>query len=242
VSVRLSMRTTNSRRDSVGRGRWRRTLTVLVAGTLAGPLSVAAGAQDFSPPAPRMPRPWTIGAYVGISRHSPVGIWGLTPDREHVLVGLHATIPIVRRPRWMFAYAPEAIPLIVVSDNPTSEAPRTAGAPPREAIEGSRAAVAGVGIAPIGLEVQVDATKRFAVYGAGAMGGLWFTRPIPVVDARAFNFTFDFGGGVLVRLTNRTRLRAGYKFHHLSNAKTAPSNPGVDAKVFLVGLDRQFGS
>jgi hypothetical protein len=42
-------------------------------------------------------------------------------------------------------------------------------------------------------------------------------------------------------MNDRTWLRVGYKFHHLSNAKTAPSNPGVDAKVFLVGLERAIG-
>jgi hypothetical protein len=171
-----------------------------------------------------------------------VGIWGLTPDRDHVLIGLHATIPLFRGERWMFAYAPEAIPLIVVSNNPTYV--RTSGlrGTPREVVEVGRAPVAGAGIAPIGLELQVEANRRLSVYSAGTMGGLWFTRHIPVADARSFNFTFDFGGGVLVNLGARTRLRVGYKFHHLSNAKTAPSNPGVDAKVFLIGLERTVGS
>ena len=73
------------------------------------------------------------------------------------------------------------------------------------------------------------------------MGSLWFARNIPVADARSFNFTFDFGGGVRLRMNHRSWLRVGYKFHHLSNANTGPSNPGVDAKVLLVGLETAIG-
>jgi hypothetical protein len=212
----------------------RRALGLLLL--LCGRAAAVDGQTPAGPP-PAARRAWTVGPYVGISRHSPVGsIWGLTPDRKHVLIGLHATFPIVRGTRWVFAYAPEAIPLIVVSNNPTY----VQG--PGELIEVGRGPVAGAGIAPIGLELDVAATRRLSVYTAGSMGGLWFTRHVPVAEARSFNFTFDFGGGVLVRVGRQTRLRAGYKFHHLSNAKTAPSNPGIDAKVFLIGVERSLGS
>jgi hypothetical protein len=233
------MRTTSNRRNRSALRRAPIRLALVVAILTLAPAPAAAQVSG----GPRRPlRPWTMGAYVGISRHSPVGIWGLTPDREHILVGLHATIPLLRGNRWLFAYAPEAIPLIVVSNNPTYVRTGAEGAGPPETVEDGRAPVAGAGIAPIGLEFQVEATRRLSVYTAGTMGGLWFTRHIPVVDARSFNFTFDFGGGVLVALGGRTRLRAGYKFHHLSNAKTAPSNPGVDAKMFVVGIERTVGS
>jgi hypothetical protein len=187
-------------------------------------------------------RPWTLTPYVGISRHSPVGrLWGLTPDRHHVLVGVHATFPLFQGRRWSFAYAPEAIPLIVVSNNPDYRTVRDSLTGAMETVEDGRSNVVGAGIAPIALELQVDASRRLSVFAAGTMGGLWFTRRIPVVDSRSFNFTFDFGGGLRVRMSERNWLRVAYKFHHLSNAKTAPSNPGVDAKVFLVGLERSFG-
>ena len=226
------MRTTNSPRS----------LAVLFAVALAAMPGIAA-AQDVAAPAGRPARVWTIAPYVGISRHSPVGhLWGLTPDRHHVIVGVHATFPIFQGRRWTFAYAPEAIPLIVVSNNPNYRDVPNLATGTTVTIEDGRSNVAGAGFAPIALELRVDASRRFGVYAAGTMGGLWFTRRIPVVDARSFNFTFDFGGGVRLRMNDRTWLRAGYKFHHLSNAKTAPSNPGVDAKVFLVGLERAFGS
>ena len=60
--------------------------------------------------------------------------------------------------------------------------------------------------------------------------------------ARAFNYTFEVGGGVLWRIRPRDSLRIGYKFHHLSNLFTAPQNPGIDGAVFLLGFERAIGS
>ena len=225
------MRTTNNRRR----------IGILLIAALAT-LPTVAGAQEVDPPTVRPPRRWTVTPYVGISRHSPVGHrWGLTPGRHHVLVGVHGTFPIVRGHRWTLAYAPEAIPLILVSDNPNYRSVRNASTGELETVEDGRSNVAGMGLAPIALELRADASRRVGLYAAGAMGGLWFARNIPVANARSFNFTFDFGGGVRLRMNDRTWLRVGYKFHHLSNAMTAPSTPGVDAKMFLVGLETSLG-
>jgi opacity protein-like surface antigen len=217
---------------------------VLAAVVLAVTLSpVAATAQQAAGSDATMTRrPWTITPYVGVSRHSPVGhLWGLTPDRRHLIVGVHATVPVLHGRRWTIAYAPEAIPLIVVSNNPEYREVSNPETGATETVEAGRSNVTGLGFSPIALEVQVHASRRVGLYGGGTMGGLWFARNVPVVDARSFNFTFDFGGGVRFRMNDRSWLRLGYKFHHLSNAKTAPSNPGVDGKVFLVGLERAIG-
>lgn len=222
------MSTPSSRLDAV----WLLALLAVLAPGTAW--SQTADTADGPPK-----QPWTLSPYVGVSRHSPVGrFWGLTPDRSHLLVGLRATFPLLRGRRWTFAYAPEAIPLIVVTNNPTYRTvPRGPGRAP-DLVPDGRAPVAGAGIAPIGLELRWSSASRFGAFAGGTMGGLWFTRRIPVADARAFNFTFDFGGGIRWRMRDDLWLRVGYKFHHLSNAKTAPENPGVDAKVFYLGIEK----
>jgi hypothetical protein len=102
--------------------------------------------------------------------------------------------------------------------------------------------VAGFGISPIGVEGQVRLTSRWRGYGAGAAGGVWFTRDVPTAYSRAFNYTFEIGGGVLWQYRPREALRVGYKSHPLSNAYTAPSNPGIDGAVFLLGFERAVGA
>lgn len=185
-------------------------------------------------------RPWTVGLYVGGSAHSPVGRhWGLTPDRRHLQIGVHATVPLVVRARWSFRYAPELTPLLIVTNNPTYRRGLSESGTPT-IVEGAPAPVAAFGFAPIGFEGQQRVTGRVVVYESGALGALWFTRQAPVLGSRAFNFTFEFGGGVLWPIGARTALRTGYKFHHFSNAKTAPENPGVDAEMFFVGLEHSL--
>jgi Lipid A 3-O-deacylase (PagL) len=217
-----------------------RLLAGILTLALGGLLPAIACAQGAETPGPRFG--WSLGPYFGISRHSPVGShWGVTPDRHHVLVGIHATVTILERQRWALSYAPELVPLVVVTNNPTYRMARAATGQPLAIVEDGASPVTGVAFAPIGLETRVALTSRWRAYGAGALGGVWFTRQVPIFEARAFNFTFEFGGGLQFRLGARTWLRAGYKFHHLSNAQTAPANPGVDAKVFLIGFDRTFG-
>jgi hypothetical protein len=185
---------------------------------------------------------WDVGPYVGVARHSLVGTHlGVTPDRNHLLIGLHATAPFVRSRRWTFSYAPEIAPLLVIFNNPKYRHFQEADGR-HITVEDGQGPVAGFAISPIGLEAQIRLTPRWRAYTAGAAGVVWFTREVPTANARAFNYTFEVGGGVLWRYRSRQSLRVGYKFHHLSNLYTAPANPGIDGAVFLLGLERAIGS
>jgi opacity protein-like surface antigen len=216
----------------------RRVVGVLVMAGLLAPVAVLAQTSDSVRP----PLRWSMGPYLGVSRHSPVGRhWGITPGRHHFFLGLHATVPILERHRWGFSYAPEVVPVLVVTNNPNYRTLPAAPGRPAEVVEEGQSPVAGVAFAPIGLETYVRLSPRWRTYATGALGGVWFTRQAPTLDSRAFNFTFEFGGGLQWRVSSRTWLRAGYKFHHFSNARTAPSNPGVDAQVFLLGFERTYG-
>ena len=101
--------------------------------------------------------------------------------------------------------------------------------------------VAGFALSPVGLEGQFRLTSAWRVCGAGGAGCVWFTRDVPVPGARAFNYTFETGGGLIWQYGHRSSLRAGYKFHHLSNGYSAQQNPGLDGAVFLLGLHRVMG-
>ncbi len=184
---------------------------------------------------------WEFGPYLGVARNSPAGTrLGVMPDRDHLFIGLHATINFMRTHRWTLGYAPEIVPLLLISNNPRYryERDRYGGG---FLFEDGRGPVAGFAFSPIGLEMQIRLGSRWRAYGAGAAGGVWFSREVPVAYARAFNYTFEFGGGILWRYGARHSLRVGYKFHHLSNAYTAPQNPGIDGSVFLLGFERSIG-
>jgi len=92
-----------------------------------------------------------------------------------------------------------------------------------------------VGLSPFGLELATPTTRRLALYGAAAAGGLIFTRPFPVPEGTRVNFTLEFGGGALLRVGRDRWVQLGYKFHHISNAYTARLNPALAANVFYAG-------
>lgn len=184
---------------------------------------------------------WELGPYVGFSWGYPAGPGlGLIRDRRHAVVGVQLTANFLRSGSWALGYSPEVVPLLVVSNNPTFE---TIVAPNgwRFTIEGrKRGPVAGVGISPLGLQGQVRIAARWRLYVGAAAGVVWFTRQVPVADSRAFNYTFEVAGGLRWQVRQRDALRIGYKFHHLSNAYSAPANPGLDAAVFQIGYERSW--
>jgi hypothetical protein len=221
--------------------RSRPLLSAAVVLSLAGWLPRAAAAQSpGEPPARR--RAIDVGAFVGAARHSLAGTHlGLIPDRNHVFASLQLAIEIVGNRLLRVAYAPQLLPLVVVTNNPTDQTVRLAGGG-TFIVEGPPSPVLGVGVAPISVEAQLCPQRRICVYGGGAAGAVWFGRAVPVRDARAFNYTFEFGGGLRWKYASVHSLVVGYKFHHLSNAYTARENPGLDAAVLVVGYTRELGS
>ena len=210
---------------------------VVAASAVATLSAQVTGGQDDS----RRPR-WEVGPYVGVARHSLVGTHlGVVPDRNHLFIGLHATADLFRAGRWTLGYAPEVVPLLLVSNNPKYRHFQDSGGG-EITVEDGTGPVAGFALSPIGIEARIRLTSRWRAYTAGAAGGVWFTREVPTSYSRAFNYTFEVGGGLIWQYRSRESLRVGYKFHHLSNLYTAPSNPGIDGAVFLLGFERAIGS
>jgi hypothetical protein len=179
---------------------------------------------------------WRVGVFVGVAHNSPVSAnLGVTPGRDHVFVGLQASTAVVRVGEASIAYGAQLLPLVAVRGRsvPVSYSGPTN---PDGTLPGPDVAYA-VGVSPFGLEVGLPVGGRVRAYGAAAAGGLLFTRPFPVPEARRLNFTLEYGGGMLVRSGRDRWIQLGYKYHHLSNAYTAMLNPGLDAHVFYAGYE-----
>ena len=217
-------------------------ITLVIIGLSAALAGATLTAQTADGHNDSWPPRWEVGPYVGVARHSLVGTHlGVTPDRNHLLIGVHITVNIVGSRRWTLRYAPEVVPLLLISNNPKYRQVLQADGG-HITVEDGRGSVAGFAISPIGLEAQSRLTSRWRAYTAGAAGGVWFTREVPTAYSRAFNYTFEVGGGLVWQYRFRESLRLGYKFHHLSNLYTAPDNPGIDGAVFLLGFDRAIRS
>ena len=182
----------------------------------------------------------SVGAWVGFS---PISRDGIRPTwrRELFVAAVHAEWVIETFGPFALATTSDLIPVAIVTRNPTYET-RVVNDPDFGeysfiAATGNKP-VFGAGAAPFGLKLYVGSSGGVRFYGAGAVGALWFTRHMPVPEARRFNVLVEAGGGLEIIRRSGNAFAIGYKFHHLSNANSAASNPGLDSHVFYFGLSR----
>jgi hypothetical protein len=179
-----------------------------------------------------------VAPFVGYATRSPVHFWGLTPGRNHLMLGVQFVKPMGRDGPVTVAYAPNVVPLFVLTNNPraAARATRTAGreVPACEAVRCGP--VYGVAAAPLGMRVEARPHPAVRVFAATAGGLVLFSRNVPVPEARRLNATLEWGGGAVVRTGSGPAVQMGFKYHHLSNGYTAARNPGVDGRVLYGGL------
>jgi hypothetical protein len=182
----------------------------------------------------------TIGVWVGASFYAPSTVFlGHTPDRHLFLVGARGEWALRTVRSFTLMATVDVLPFAMVTNNPTYrvvEYKPTANETTTIKERTGSAPVYGAGLSPIGLELLGPRVGAARLYVAAAGGGLWFTRETPEPNARRFNFTLEYGFGLRVPLRSGSSMTVGYKYHHLSNAWTAPRNPGLDGNVIYLGL------
>jgi hypothetical protein len=94
----------------------------------------------------------------------------------------------------------------------------------------------GAGLSPLGFKLNIGQESWIKPFLAAAVGFLYFEKDIPVPRSSRFNFTPELGLGVQFFLAPKRALTLGYKWHHMSNANTGRSNPGMDSHVFYAGF------
>lgn len=99
-------------------------------------------------------------------------------------------------------------------------------------------ATAGIG-GSILLRWHVLRREQWSLYFEGGCGLAYFSDRVPRGAAR-LDFTPEVGIGVSCAIDERTRLLAGVRWYHISNAQTARSNPGLDMIQAYVGLTMPF--
>lgn len=90
----------------------------------------------------------------------------------------------------------------------------------------------GQAMTPFGLRWNYRPARRLQPFLDGHGGFMYSTQPIPVATAGSFNFLFDIGAGFEWYRSHSHSIRFEYRYHHLSNDNTAPSNPGIDNGLF----------
>jgi len=99
-----------------------------------------------------------------------------------------------------------------------------------------RSAIYGAGVSPLGLKINFAQDSWIKPFVAASVGFLYFEDDVPVPRSSRFNFTPEIGLGVQFFLTPKSAVTLGYKLHHMSNANTGRSNPGMDSHVIYAGF------
>jgi hypothetical protein len=167
-----------------------------------------------------------IGVWAGFSPVSGAMVGG-SPDRKFFISALRYSRVLLESRNIGLRYTIDLIPTAVVFQ-PKNGYKALSG--------GQREAIYGAGIAPVGMQINFRRQRALQPFGNISGGLLYFTRNVPVPGSANFNFTFDFGAGAQYFYRPRRALTAGYMFHHLSNAGTAPHNPGIDNNIIYGGL------
>jgi len=95
------------------------------------------------------------------------------------------------------------------------------------------------GLSPAGTRINLFPHRRLQPTVSFLAGYLLSAKKIPLDAAGAFNFTFEFGAGLVYYQSQSRSIRFEYQIQHFSNAYTAVANPGVDNGLFK--LTYSFG-
>jgi len=85
---------------------------------------------------------------------------------------------------------------------------------------------------PLGFKYSMRTRHAVQPFVVGTLGYMYSSRPIPVSNAEAFNFIFNFGAGVEVFRSQKRSVSLECRYNHFSNRDTAPANPGTDNVMF----------
>ena len=171
-----------------------------------------------------------FGFWSGYAWTSPENI-GVSPDRKFFSLNAKYSIVVLNSSHTSLRWVSEVVPVAILHQpTQTYYDPRLGGTYTQQA--NTRFAF---GVTPLGLQFNVLRHRKVQPFADIHGGMLVFNHAVPVPNARAFNFTFNFGGGVEIFTSERNSLTIGFKYHHLSNNETAPANPGVDSPMAYIG-------
>lgn len=162
-----------------------------------------------------------FGLWAGGSPDS-TKIFGNTEDRQLLLVGLRYGRILAAWESLSLEYTLDIFPAAVVFE-------------PERVRRGS-STIYGAGLTPLGFKVNFSQQSWIKPFVAASVGFLYFQDDVPVPRSSRFNFTPEIGLGVQFFLTPKRALTIGYKLHHMSNANTGRSNPGMDSHVIYAGF------
>lgn len=180
---------------------------------------------------------WELGAEImqRLSESRPNSVFGgQAVDIGESALSIRASTSLLRVGPVRLRYAAQLLPAIRMSGVETYEI--VSRAVSNVYVITGRAPVYGIGIVPLGLDLDTPLGKRVHLGVGAGVGIAGFTRHVPVAASRQRAFTAEWGTRLRVELDAKRALVLGFRWKHTSNGLTAWENPGVDSRMFSAGL------
>lgn len=177
-----------------------------------------------SPKHPRQPlsptHELTIWAGLGFDSYS---LWGKTPDTRTQYIGLGYNRKLL------------AINQAVLEYNLRIDLYSNYSYPAFNS-NGKRSSLSGLGIAPIGFQLNFLSGKLLQPFLNTSAGITFLDNPFPDFRGEKLNFTLSAGGGLEFQFSSSVSLSLGIKYHHLSNGDRGQVNPGIDSNIYYTSI------
>lgn len=141
-----------------------------------------------------------------------------------------------------YQYLFGATPLGIFTKNEVTNPAYVSATPTPNAAKTVRRTTYAVAIQPVNFKFIFFAKNRLKPYAQTGAGLLYASKPVPVPYSKRFNFTGDFGGGLMYMLSEKRAVSLGYKYFHISNGNIGGkiNNPGFNANVFYINYSFLF--
>jgi len=176
------------------------------------------------------------------------GFWGgFSPKATTIFGGLHDDeaedrkffIAALRYGRTLAAndslalqYTLDAVPVAVATGTIVSRTTTIPGG----VTTFQRETADGVGLTPLGLQLDFANGAKVHPFIHVNGGFLYFNKSVPIEDAGQFAWVGEAGGGVRIFTSERRAVNIGVRFHHISNGDRQGSNRGLNQFVIYAGF------
>jgi Lipid A 3-O-deacylase (PagL) len=155
-------------------------------------------------------------------------------DRRFVIAAFRYGRTLAANDSLALQYTLDAIPLAVATGNIEE---RTIVVTPGGSVTTFRRSSAyGVGVTPLGLQLDFANTSRVKPFIHLNGGLLVFNESVPLPDAGKLALVGEAGAGVRVFTSPRRALSFGVRFHHISNGDRSGANRGLNQFIVYAGF------
>jgi hypothetical protein len=155
-------------------------------------------------------------------------------DRKFVIAAFRYGRTLAANDSLALQYTLDAIPLAVATGNIEQSTTVTTGTTTVTTFR--RDTAYGVGLTPLGLQLDFANTSRVKPFIHLNGGLLVFNESVPLPDSGKLALVGETGAGLRIFTSERRAVSLGVRFHHISNGDRTGANRGLNQFIFYAGF------